>query len=152
MKLIWAESEDGYIGRDGGIPWLNKNDLRRFKELTLHHTVIMGRKTFESLGGPLRGRKNVVVTNTLPVITPGVRVLRDPDRILHPAGTGEPWVIGGRELYDYYMPYARLIYRTVIHTVVGQGDTKAPAIPACFRLLSSTRGDCATYEIYGRVE
>ena len=102
--LIWAQSSSGVIGRDGGIPWHVPEDLAHFKELTMGHTVVMGRRTWESLPPkfrPLPGRRNVVLTRNPHYRAEGADVITSPEAI--PA---DSWVIGGSEVYHLAMPAA----------------------------------------------
>lgn len=106
VGLIWAQSTSGVIGRDGGIPWQLPEDLARFKRLTMGHTVVMGRRTWESLPvrfRPLPGRRNIVVTRNPEYQAPGADVVTD----IH-AALSEPdtWVIGGAEIYHLALPAA----------------------------------------------
>lgn len=106
VALIWAQSTSGVIGRDGGIPWRLPEDLARFKGLTMGHTVVMGRRTWESLSPglrPLPGRRNVVVSRDpdyhadgAETVTAVAEALTDPDT----------WVIGGAEIYHLALPVA----------------------------------------------
>ncbi|AKK27216.1 dihydrofolate reductase [Mycobacterium sp. EPa45] len=103
--LIWAQSTSGVIGRDGRIPWRLPEDLARFKDLTMGHTVVMGRRTWESLPGsvrPLPGRKNVVLTRQADYMADGATVVRGLDEVLDP----DLWVIGGSEVYHLALPAA----------------------------------------------
>ncbi len=105
--LIWAQSTSGVIGRDGGIPWRLPEDLARFKELTMGHTVVMGRRTWDSLPArfrPLPGRRNVVVSRNPDYRAPGAEVLGSIEVAL--AEAGQTWVIGGAEIYQLAMPAA----------------------------------------------
>ena len=105
-NLIWAQSTSGVIGRDGGIPWRVPEDMARFKELTLGHTVVMGRRTWESLPvgfRPLPGRRNIVVTRNPDYRADGADVVTSVDQaVSDPAA----WVIGGSEVYHLAMPFA----------------------------------------------
>ena len=100
VGLIWAQSSSGVIGRDGGIPWRLPEDQARFKELTMGHTVVMGRLTWESLPAkvrPLPGRRNVVLTRRADYAAEGADVIADLDDALTDETT---WVIGGAEGYQ----------------------------------------------------
>ncbi|MHC9293473.1 dihydrofolate reductase [Mycobacterium sp. LTG2003] len=103
VGLIWAQSGTGIIGRDNGIPWRLPEDQARFKELTLGHTVVMGRLTWESLPAkvrPLPGRRNVVVTRDAAYRAEGAEVVTDlPDDL-------DGWVIGGAQIYAMALPIA----------------------------------------------
>ncbi|OBF97200.1 dihydrofolate reductase [Mycobacterium sp. 852002-51152_SCH6134967] len=99
VGLIWAQSSSGVIGRGGGIPWRLPEDQARFKELTMGHTVVMGRLTWESLPAkvrPLPGRRNVVLTHRRDYAAEGADVVASLDEAL----TDDPvWVIGGAQIY-----------------------------------------------------
>lgn len=105
VALIWAQSGSGVIGRDGGIPWHVPEDMARFKDLTMGHTVVMGRRTWESLPRsvrPLPGRRNVVLSRD-----PGYRAAgADVVGGIEDALAGDIWVIGGSEVYHLALPYA----------------------------------------------
>jgi dihydrofolate reductase len=106
VGLIWAQSPSGVIGRAGAIPWRLPEDLARFKELTMGHTVVMGRLTWESLPGkvrPLPGRRNVVVTRQADYMADGATVVGGLDEV--PADD-EMWVIGGGQIYSLALPIA----------------------------------------------
>ncbi|MCB0941713.1 MAG: dihydrofolate reductase [Mycobacterium sp.] len=108
VGLIWAQSPSGVIGRHGGIPWHLPEDLARFKELTMGRTVVMGRRTWESLPAkvrPLPGRRNVVLTRQADYMADGATVVGDLETAL--AGGDEYfWVIGGSEIYHLALPVA----------------------------------------------
>jgi len=106
VGLIWAQSTSGVIGRDGTIPWHLPEDLARFKTLTMGHTVVMGRRTWDSLPErfrPLPGRRNIVLTRNGAVDATGAEVMGSMDEAL----VDEPtWVIGGSEIYHLALPAA----------------------------------------------
>jgi dihydrofolate reductase len=98
VGLIWAQSTSGVIGRDGAIPWHLPEDLARFKTLTMGHTVVMGRRTWDSLPErfrPLPGRRNVVLTRNRDFAAPGADVVGSIDDAIDE----QTWVIGGSEIY-----------------------------------------------------
>jgi dihydrofolate reductase len=107
VYLVAAVAANGVIGADGKLPWRIPEDLRHFKALTLGHPVIMGRRTWESLGRPLAGRENIVVTRTPGYEAPGAHVAASLDGALALCA-GEPvaFVIGGSELYAAALPLA----------------------------------------------
>ena len=99
VGLIWAQSTSGVIGRDGTIPWHLPEDLARFKRVTMGHTVVMGRRTWDSLPTrfrPLPGRRNIVLTRNSGLEAPGAEVVGSIDAI---NADGQTWVIGGSEIY-----------------------------------------------------
>ncbi len=108
VALIWAQSTSGVIGRDGGIPWQVPEDMARFKDLTLGHTVVMGRRTWESLPKrfrPLPGRRNIVLTRNADYFAEGAEVVTSVDDALV-SGADTTWVIGGSEIYHLALPAA----------------------------------------------
>lgn len=120
-------AENRVIGRDGGLPWRLPADMKRFKALTIGHTVIMGRKTWESMDGPLPDRRNIVVTRNHTFVAHGAEVVHDVDRALEvAAGEHEVFIVGGQAIYTATLPRADRLYLTVVHAVVG-GDTFFPA-------------------------
>lgn len=136
VTLIWAEAADRVIGADGGLPWHLPEDLKRFKELTMGATVVMGRVTWESLPSsvrPLPGRRNVVVTRQPSYDAPGAEVVSSLDEALT-AADGEVWVIGGASIYEQALPHADRVVRTRVHLSV-EGDARAPVLGAEWTLV-----------------
>ncbi len=125
LTLVVAVSENGIIGRDGGLPWRLPEDLKHFRRLTLGNTVLMGRKTFESLGKPLEGRANWVLSRDPAYAPAGARVFRDLDAALAAEPQGALLVIGGAELYRQTLSHARRLELTRVHAQV-EGDTLFP--------------------------
>lgn len=127
VSLIAAMADNRVIGRDGALPWRLPRDMRRFKSLTTGHTVVMGRKTFETLPGPLPNRRNVVLSRDAGFGWPGIEVARDLESALRAAALGtEVFVAGGGDVYRAALPLADRIHLTVVHTAV-EGDTTFPA-------------------------
>ncbi|MGH3564024.1 MAG: dihydrofolate reductase [Mycobacterium sp.] len=128
--MIWAQSTSGVIGRDGGIPWRLPEDQARFKKLTLGHTVVMGRRTWESLPAsvrPLPGRANVVLTRQADYRADGAHVMST----LGGAFTGEAtWVIGGEQIYALALPLATRCEVTEVDIDLPRrdGDAVAPVL------------------------
>lgn len=132
LTLIVAVADNGVIGREGGLPWRLSEDLRRFKQRTLGRPVAMGRKTWESLGKPLPGRTNIVITRRgdYQVDVSGVIVARDLDAAIAAAGdVDEVMIIGGAEIYALALPRADLVELTQVHAIV-EGDTVFPTLPS----------------------
>ena len=126
VSLIAAVSDNGVIGRDGGLPWRLPDDLRQFKRLTLDHTIIMGRKTWEEVGRPLVNRRNVVVSRNPEFQAPGATVVPSLEEALALGATErQVFVIGGGEIYRQALPRADRLYLTVVHATV-EGDTTFP--------------------------
>lgn len=143
-SLIVAMSENRVIGRAGELPWRLSADLRRFKRLTMGHHIVMGRKTYESIGRPLPGRVTMVLTRREDY-DPGhhaVLVASSLDQAVALLPTtameqGELFVVGGAEVYRLALPEAWRLYRTVIHAAPA-GDTYFPEIdPQAWTLLES---------------
>ncbi len=138
-SLIVALAENGVIGRDGRLPWHLSADLRRFKQLTMGHTIVMGRKTFESIGRPLPGRTSIVVTRQPDYHPPGVVVAASLDEARRRAGGDrELFYIGGGEIYRQVLPQVERIYMTRVHAQI-TGDTVFPELaPGQWRLVERT--------------
>lgn len=123
--LIVAVAENGVIGRDGALPWRIPEDLQHFKRTTLGKPIIMGRKTWESIGKPLPGRTNIVVTRQKDFRAPGATVVADLAAAYEAAelsGAEEAMVIGGAEIYAAALDDAACIHLTEVHTAP-EGDT-----------------------------
>ncbi|TXH04994.1 MAG: dihydrofolate reductase [Nevskiaceae bacterium] len=136
ISLIVACDDNRLIGRDGDLPWRLPNDLKHFKALTLGKTVLMGRKTWVSLGRPLPQRENWVLTREARFDAPGARVFTTLQEALAAHTGGELMVIGGAELYRQTLPLAQRLYLTRVHAAL-QGDTWFPAFDAAqFREVS----------------
>ena len=140
VTLIVAMTDDGVIGIDGQLPWRLPEDLRRFKAATLGKPVVMGRKTFESIGRPLPQRHNIVLTRQVGFSArdPAVTVVSTLEAALQAAGdVPEVMIIGGAEIYQLALPLAQRIILTRVHANV-QGDTHfSPLDPKAWRVASS---------------
>jgi dihydrofolate reductase len=128
IVLIAALADNGVIGRDGALPWRLPEDLKRFRRLTMGQTLLMGRKTFESLGKPLDGRDNWVLTRDPAFAPPGVRVFHSLADALH-AAPATLYIIGGAELYAQTLPSAHRLELTRVHAAV-EGDARFPDFDA----------------------
>ena len=116
VGIIVAVSPEGIIGVDGGIPWHYSTDMKRFKRITIGATVVMGRRTWESLPGkPLKGRRNIVITSR---DIEDVECYRDVPSALASA-TGDVWFIGGARIYEEAMGHADLIDLTYVPDRIG---------------------------------
>ena len=121
VSMIVAMDQAGGIGHHGRLPWRLSTDLRRFKALTMGHSLIMGRKTYESIGRALPGRTLYMVTRQVGYQAPGCRVVHSLDEALataDSAGENEVFVIGGGELYSLALPLAERLYLTRVHSTV----------------------------------
>jgi dihydrofolate reductase len=127
VALIAAVAANGTIGLGSHLPWRLPEDLRRFKALTLGHPVIMGRRTWESIGRPLPGRTNIVVTRSTRFAAPGALIAHTLDEALATAAAAdEVFVIGGGELYRAALPLAQRLLLTEIRREFA-GDAFFPA-------------------------
>jgi dihydrofolate reductase len=125
VSIIVAVSENGVIGKGNQLLWRLPDDLKRFKQLTLGHPMIMGRKTFDSIGKPLPGRTSIVITRNPDFRHEGVIVVHSMEAALKKAaetGTDEVFVIGGGELYQQTQPITNRLYITEVKTAI-DGDT-----------------------------
>ena len=128
VSLIWAQDEAGLIGRDGGLPWCLPADLAWFRKQTMGKPVLMGRATFESIGRPLPGRTNIVLTHRQDFRAEGCTVVHSVEEAREAAGDAEEiMVIGGAGVYTQLLPHATRLYVTRIHARF-DGDTWFPAL------------------------
>ena len=127
VSLIVAMDEDGVIGRGNALPWRLPDDLKRFKALTLGKPILMGRKTFDSIGKALPGRLNLVLTRSSEWKHEDVTVVHSMEEaVAQAAQAPELSVIGGEEIFRLAFPFAQRIHLTEVHARVG-GDAKFPA-------------------------
>jgi dihydrofolate reductase len=125
IALVVAMSDNGVIGKDGGLPWHLPDDLKHFKLVTSGKPVLMGRRTFESIGKPLRGRRNLVLSRAA-ASAPGVEYVHSVGQARAlAAGAAELCVIGGAEVFALALALATRIYLTRVHAVVA-GDVYFP--------------------------
>ena len=128
VSMIVAASANNVIGANAGMPWHLREDLRRFKEITMGKPMIMGRLTFESIGKALPGRRSIVITRQVDYQQAGVEVVTTPDAALELAGDAEEvMIIGGGEVYEQLLPMTDRIYLTRVHAEF-DGDTFFPEI------------------------
>ena len=130
ISLIAAMDQNRGIGFQGSMPWHVPRDLKRFKDITLGHHLILGRKTYQSLGGPLPGRQMIVLSRDPAFKAEGCLVCPDLDQALQLAdgmGEDEVFVIGGGEVYWEALPLADRLYLTQVHTA-GKADTYFPPL------------------------
>ncbi len=134
INIIVAATLDGAIGLRGDMLYYIRPDLQRFKALTTGHTVIMGRKTFESLPkGALPNRRNIVITRRADFSAPGAEVAHSLQEALNTADGEEIFIIGGESIYRAAMPLAQRLYLTQIHAELPDADTffPLPELPEC---------------------
>jgi dihydrofolate reductase len=123
MELVIAVSENDVIGRGNRLPWRLSADLRRFKALTIGKCVLMGRKTYESIGRALPGRTNLVLSRSLEFAPGDCTVVATLEAARSAAGTASTlMVIGGAEIYRLCLPFASRIHLTLVHVKIEDGD------------------------------
>ena len=130
IKAIVAMAENRVIGNAGAIPWHLPDDFKFFKATTMGHAILMGRKTYESIGKPLPGRENIVLSRTMPE-TAGVTILRSLDELKEPTDGRDLFVIGGEEIYRLLLPRVQELYVTMVPRTI-EGDTRFPEFETRF--------------------
>lgn len=149
LSLIAAMSTEGVIGNNGGLPWHIPEDLAHFKNITSGHAVIMGRKTFESIGRPLPNRENIIVTRN-PDYTDGknydvVNSLEEGLQLAY-ATDSRPVVIGGASIYKQALPLVDKMYLTIVTEEGAEGDAYFPFFnPSEWTITKETKTNYATY-------
>jgi dihydrofolate reductase len=157
LALIAAVAQNRTIGKDGGMPWHIPADLAYFRKVTRGHAVIMGRKTWESLGKALPQRRNIVVTSNRDAVFPGAETAGSlEEAVALCAGEKVVFCIGGAVLYKEALPDADLLYLTEIQEVI-EGDTQFPVVDwnewsIEFRNPQRQEADpkCFDFVLYGR--
>jgi len=128
ISIIVAASANNVIGKDGGLPWRLPEDLKRFKQITMGKPMIMGRATWDSIGRPLPGRQNIVLTRQPGFFAEGCDVANSPEVALRMAGdVDEIMIIGGGGIYRTFLPITNRIYFTRIDAEL-DGDTSFPEL------------------------
>ena len=147
--LIVAASANGAIGVDGELPWHLPDDFRFFKQVTMGKPIVMGRRTWESIGRPLPGRQNIVITRQSDFEATGATVVDGPDAAINEAeDTDEIMIIGGGEIYRRFLPLADTVYLTRVEATV-DGDTFFPELDeSAWALESSERHDADERHAY----
>ncbi|MDA1107633.1 MAG: type 3 dihydrofolate reductase [Proteobacteria bacterium] len=130
ISLIAAMGRNRVIGKHNTLPWRLPADMRHFRRVTMGKPVLMGRKTFESLGKPLAGRTNIIITHDLTYHAPGCRVVHSVAEALTAAGVSdEIMVLGGADIFAQFLPHAARMYLTHVHSDF-DGDAFFPAFDA----------------------
>lgn len=130
VRAIAAMAEDRTIGDDGSIPWHIPADFKFFKEMTMGATLVMGRKTFESIGRPLPGRKTIVLTRK-GIAPPGVQIVSSIEQLSFEPINQTLWICGGSEIYEQLLPVCRDLLLSRIHGCF-DGDSKFPKFEHLF--------------------
>ena len=148
LAMIVAASSNGVIGVGGDLPWHLSADLKRFKKLTMGHHIIMGRKTFDSIGRLLPGRTTVIVTRQTDYKFEGAKVVNSISQATEIARDDEcPFVIGGAQIYTLAMPHVTKLFLTRVHADIS-GDTFLPEIQwTDWRLESTQSGVDEKHEV-----
>lgn len=148
INIIVATSKNNKIGINNSLPWHIPEDLKYFKEKTKGHTIVMGRKTYESIGRPLPNRQNIVLTRDRNFKAEGVKVIHSFEEALITSVTQqECYIIGGGEIYDLFLPFANRLYITMVDKII-DGDTSFPEYTDAFKLIQSFPGDTLTSDGY----
>lgn len=132
VTIVVAASDNNAIGSAGKLPWRLPEDLKRFRHLTMGKPVVMGRRTFDSIGRPLPGRRNIVVSRKACLAIEGCKVVNSPEEALEVAREEDPdeiMIIGGAQLYNELLPRTGRIQMTRVHATI-EGDTFFPRLPA----------------------
>jgi dihydrofolate reductase len=146
LAIVVAIGDGGVIGKDGGLPWRLPEDLRHFKATTMGHAIIMGRKTHASIGRPLAGRRNIVISRTAdkfdgceqaPSLEEAIHMARATDE--------EPRIIGGATIYEAALPLATRIFLTEVHRKV-EGDAFFHLDRAGWREVERRKGESEEVE------
>lgn len=125
VNLIVAMGQDGAIGIDGNLIWNLPGDLKRFKSLTLGHPVIMGRKTWESLPKrPLPGRRNIILSRSKDFTAEGAEIANSLEEAFKMTSGEQPFIIGGAEIYNAFIPYTSRLYLTLVDDVCKEADAR----------------------------
>jgi dihydrofolate reductase len=158
LSLIVAISQNGIIGREMDLPWHISADLKRFKSLTMGHHIVMGRKTYESIGRLLPGRTTVIITRQSDYQIPGAIVVNSIDEAIAVAADDqETFIVGGSQIYNLALPLVDTLYITRVHADV-EGDTRLDAVDwSAWECESSERHSAGekndheySFEIYRR--
>lgn len=133
IRIIAAMSKNNVIGRDNKLIWSLPDDLKRFKELTMGHYIIMGRKTYESIGKPLPGRKNIVISRNPNLKIKGVEIFSDILKAIEYTNNN-CFILGGSEIYKQTIDLADFLYLTIINANLN-GDSYFPQIDSSWILV-----------------
>ena len=126
ISIVVAASTNNVIGVQGELPWKISDDLKRFKQLTMGNPIVMGRRTWESIGRALPGRQNIVLTRQSDLLAEGCDVVASPAEALSVAGDAdEIFVIGGSDIYALFLPKSTRLYLTRVHVHI-DGDAYFP--------------------------
>lgn len=142
ISFLWAQDKNGLIGKNNELPWRLPADLKYFKETTMGHPIVMGRKTYESIGKPLPGRTNIILTRDENYQAEGCLVIHTKEDLLKwiRKSGDEVFITGGSEVFSLFMQEADRLYVTQIHEVF-EGDTHFPSVDwDNWKLISEKKG------------
>ena len=140
IAFVVAVDRNKVIGKDGGLPWRLPDDMRHVRAVTMGKPLIMGRRTYESIGHPLEGRTNIVLTRDPAFRPPGVLIARSPEEALRLAGDApEIIVFGGAQVFNDFLPMADRIYMNAVYAEV-EGDTRFDMGMDDWRVIKSVYG------------
>ncbi len=144
ISIIVAASTNNVIGLQGKLPWKISDDLKRFKQLTMGKPIVMGRLTWDSIGRPLPGRQNIVMTRRPGFRADGCNVVDTPAAALRiTANAEEVMIIGGSQIYDLFLPKAGRLHLTRVHAEI-DGDAWFPAIDDSDWMLVASESHAAS--------
>lgn len=152
VSLIVAMDQQRGIGKENGLPWRISADLKHFKKLTTGHHILMGRKTFESIGRALPNRVSIVISRNKNYQAAGAIVVQSIGEALsiaQDAGETEAFIIGGGELYNHAMPLAQKLYLTRVHAEIKGIDTYFPPISPQWKVIDSSTFEADEKNEYG---
>ncbi len=161
ITLIVAAAENNAIGKDNKMLWHLPNDFKYFKSSTMDHSIVMGRKTFESIGKALPGRRNIVITRQLDFQAEDVDVANSLQEVLtYCRDEREIFIIGGAQIYKQSLPLAQKVLLTRVHSSIAAADAYFPELPAdSWELLSAEvhhkdekHAYDYTFEVYKRIK
>ena len=138
LSALVAVTPSGVIGLDGDMPWRLPSDLRRFKKLTMGGVLVMGRKTFDSIGKPLPGRDTIVITRNPQWTFEGVQTATTPEMAISLVGDRQAFVVGGAQIYKLLLPYCQEVMLTRVWSNVC-GDTTLRLQWSDFRVTETMR-------------
>lgn len=138
LTAVVAMTPGGVIGLNGDMPWRLRSDLKRFKKLTMGGVLLMGRKTYESIGRPLPGRRTIVITRNRGWRSDGVENAGSPEEAVNMAGAEPTFVVGGAQIYRSLMPRCNQVFLTKVLSSV-DGDTTLDADWSPFRIVQRSR-------------
>lgn len=145
ISMIASIGKNNELGKGNDLIWHFKEDMKFFKETTMGHSVIMGRKTFESLPKALPGRKNIVITRDSAYSADGICTVSSPQEAIAAADTDEVFILGGGSIYNLFLPKADKLYLTEIEAEEPDADTYFPA----FDKNDYTKKEIAHYDVNG---